>query len=1030
MPDTPNGSTPSAVEVARAAYQAGDYPAARRALEALTETTSEAAALLALCRVRMALSGNPASQPLDPSPLQADLATPLELPRLEADRLFALGWLRWLGGEPAQAEPLLADAVERFRMENTPPQLAEAAYWLARVRILQRHPQAVEEHEKVLRALGGLPQATCGFADLLWRAGRLDRAEQVWKAVRANPRVKACDEACLMEARLLLRRGEAAPARRLLEEAAPRGGVARVERCLLLAWALAALRQTEPAAEALKQAEEGPYPADALRAWRTLFELRSGQMPPESVPSVPPPELAALVRGQEARIDGRREEALAALREALAVPAAQPFARYALACLGQDDFAAVLAGQPGLFLAARCRARLVLERFARRQASPAELLEALDQAAGYRSPAADHFRRLAEALQKREPSAAEARTVADGGAEPDEPIRRNHLRAAVEMAGRRLAPAEALPLLLEWSRREEVRRDAALRRAVGLLLLRSALLIPEAAALDRAAGLLGQHPLLPLARSWLSPQQAEIPTSGDDPTAAALARLWQAAAALEGLASPEAREEWRRGVREVGANLRFQAAAQCLLVQEAARRGDAAALIELLEDTAVWQALRAGPPRFVGRAVAAVMEAQPRHPQLRQAVARWLTTWDAAALPPELQLLAAQLGVAPLRPDTAEPPPGVPAVPWRLHQAAVAMSRQDARTALAWVKRALAPDAELPAVQDVLPELERLARAQLLAEVVRFHPSLPPQPPGLLADAVALLDADPDGPAVLAAAAEGDLGDARRKLANLAARDDIPPRLAHHLALVFHRAALAFEGGDRPELTDACWYLAWRNWLRAGDKLDPVLLDWLFGIHRRRIEELLARGDGEAARRHWGYVHGLPGLARPANEALARELEERAARFREELATAYLLSTREAMRYGNIPAGWHADYEKGLALLSRLLGLDGDNVRLLTALVEVCNEWFLDCYNNEAQGRIWEGVQDHTPSAVRLARLVEGRPGDLAARAALAEFWKFRGFVENRRDRRAALYREALRFNPADENVRQLLEEMGPEGEA
>ena len=51
------------------------------------------------------------------------------------------------------------------------------------------------------------------------------------------------------------------------------------------------------------------------------------------------------------------------------------------------------------------------------------------------------------------------------------------------------------------------------------------------------------------------------------------------------------------------------------------------------------------------------------------------------------------------------------------------------------------------------------------------------------------------------------------------------------------------------------------------------------------------------------------------------------------------------MRYGDVPEGWHADYEKGLSHLRRLLSLDRDNVRLLTAVVEVCGDWFLDLYN-------------------------------------------------------------------------------------
>ena len=47
--------------------------------------------------------------------------------------------------------------------------------------------------------------------------------------------------------------------------------------------------------------------------------------------------------------------------------------------------------------------------------------------------------------------------------------------------------------------------------------------------------------------------------------------------------------------------------------------------------------------------------------------------------------------------------------------------------------------------------------------------------------------------------------------------------------------------------------------------------------------------------------------------------------------------------------------------------------------------------------------------------------GDLTTRAALAEFFKFRAFVASDPDQKRALYREALAFNPANDNVRDLL---------
>jgi hypothetical protein len=164
-------------------------------------------------------------------------------------------------------------------------------------------------------------------------------------------------------------------------------------------------------------------------------------------------------------------------------------------------------------------------------------------------------------------------------------------------------------------------------------------------------------------------------------------------------------------------------------------------------------------------------------------------------------------------------------------------------------------------------------------------------------------------------------------------------------------------------------------------------------------------------------VQGLP--------ALAPELAERVARFRDELATEYLVLTREAMRYGAIPEGWRADYDKGLGHLRRFLSLDRDNARLLTALVETCAEWFLDLYHTGNPPALREQVERYTPFALQLARLTEQRPGDLPARHALSEFCKFRAFVAADRAHKVALYREALRLNANNANARDLLAGLG-----
>jgi hypothetical protein len=317
---------------------------------------------------------------------------------------------------------------------------------------------------------------------------------------------------------------------------------------------------------------------------------------------------------------------------------------------------------------------------------------------------------------------------------------------------------------------------------------------------------------------------------------------------------------------------------------------------------------------------------------------------------------------------------------------------------------------------------------------VQFDPEQPAVAPGLLADAVALLETEPEGRAALAAVLGGDLPAARQALAVLAERPDLPPRLAHHLALIYHRAALFFEDRRRDESADACWRLAWLCWLHLcadGPAFPPtgggaacprgLLIGALVAMHRQRLNDSLARGEIDRARRHWKLVHGLAGRVRDRHPDLARELDEALGRFRDEWATEYLAITREAMRQGTIREGWRADYEQGLAHLRRCLSLDPDNRRLLMSLVEVCTEWFLDCYNNEDAGQLWRQVGRFTPFALKLARLVQDRPGELAARMALSEFTKYRGFIAADRSQKATLYREALRLNPANDNVRELL---------
>jgi hypothetical protein len=837
-----------------------------------------------------------------------------------------------------------------------------------------------------------------------------------------------CAEGPLLEARSLLRRGEITPAERLLTEATPDSGVVEVERILLLAWIAGSRKQHDKARNYLSQAREGPYPAAALQTWTERVEQRlRGELPNEegtgSVPSV----LREFLRGQQLRLQGRREEAVSAHRAALDGPA-RPFACYALACLGQEDFAAVLASQPGWFLAVRCRARLAQERFRRGNASPAEYLDALRPAAdaGYQDAAAEHFGRLAAFLQQRLTDAASVRELA---ADPntDAPAR-NALRAALAMTARHLPSEAARDLLLEWSRRDDLNDE--LRALVGRQLLR--LLLSgegDAEMVSAVARLLPDEPLLTFANQ-------PAPRAGNPAL-----RLWQAALSLDQQSAGP--ERWREEVRELRSHSRWKGLAQALLLQEASRRGAVAAVLELLEEVEFWRGLQT-PPRFVLRALETLVARQPGHPGWQRALARWLALWDKATLGAPGRSLAAHAGLMPLSGETAQPPPGVPTVPWFLHQAATALRREDAIAALAFTRRACALDPDLATVpqgrvvREALPEMERRARAQRLACAVQPDGEEIPPAPALLVDAVDALGAIPEGTAILDALASGDRADARARIEAQCDRPDLPPRLAHHLALLMLRAARALEAHEQTENAEPYWRRSWRCWLRfftatADPNARRIALDWLLGLHRHRLNDLLARGAIAAARLNWNLAHDLPAWARQNDEALGRSLSERVERFADELATEYLLTTREAMRYGDIAEGWRADYEKGLVSLRHLLSLDKDNVRLLAALVEICNDWFLDLYRLGQGTELRAQLERFTPFALQLGRQIEGRPGDLSARAALSDFWKFRGLLAADREHKAALYREALRFNPANHNVRDLLAELeapphGPEG--
>lgn len=764
----------------------------------------------------------------------------------EGERLALRGWLLWSLDRHAEAVTTLEEAESQTQQSGENHTITLAAYWLARVRLCLRR-EAVEPYEQCIRQREDTPQSTAWLVDLLWRAGRLERAEPMWKSVRVNPRVLACDEGSLLDVRLHLRRGEFGQAEKRLREMTPHSGPLAAERHLLLAW----LRPNERSAEQLALAEACPYPASALASWRNWLELRTrgALLTRDNLP----PGWREWVEAQQRRAGGQPS---AHLYRA----AGLPLARYGLVVQGEERAADLVPLVGDAFFGQRLRAWQAIERFCSRELSSILLVEMLSQVerAGYRCAAMEHFKRLAQGQL-------------DDLNGPPGPMRDNAVRLALERGD---DPA-MLPL------------SDAVRPALERETLRRTLIAGHT----------------------------------DGPAA----RLFTA------------------NVRELARE--HPALSRCLDIYDAACRGETATVVALFE-------AHHGPlPRFVLAAVQALMIHRPSE---AKTLARWV-----------------------------EMPTDAPAA-WWLHQAARLLVSGDALGAYGVLEKT---------DSDIRPAVRRLAEADA---VTRTFPAANLKPERLLG----LVDG------LHAMGVTDLLTDTRAKLD---AVTEAPRDVRHALAILYGRSL------DADQLDPINARRVWGHWLAIDPP--PMVIAHLLGWHRAAIVAGLAQGRLEAARRHWEVLHAFEAL----KEALAA--------FRDALATEYLVSTRDAMRLSDAPPGFRADYERGLTLLRRLLSLDRDNVRLLTAIIDICAEWFLDFYTVENLGSMAEQVARHRPLADHLARLIAERPGELSSRAALSEFAKFRGFVEQDRDNQLRFYREALKWNPHNDNVRQLLSDMGADDE-
>ena len=580
------------------------------------------------------------------------------------------------------------------------------------------------------------------------------------------------------------------------------------------------------------------------------------------------------------------------------------------------------------------------------------------------------------------------------------------------MAARRLGPSEKRFLLGELSAAIEFADKPDLSRNLGAQLFRDALTQDDPAKLDRAEAILGDEPLVAFARALLA-RATNLPDVEPAKPLVALAHDLAAGRPLS--ADAVAR---LTAIRGAGA---YRGLAQSLLLAASVEKGDLDGVFELLDETEPWRAFSPAPPSYSIRLLQSMQAANPAHPGWSRVLPRWLSIWGGNAGAPTLSSLSANT-------PTAEAPPGVSPAAWWLHQAAASSAREDYATAVTQLERAITPEDATgsdPLVRAALTSAQERADATALATTLGGLIA-----PALLTDLVACLGRLPDS-GVLAPARQGDTAGLDSALDRLTTRVDLSGRLCHHLALLSLAQAQALEPHDSAEAA-RLWRRAWTFWLGLLASPDAptgrpreLLIDHLLGLHRLLIVDYLAADEMDAARLHWDLLQEIPVLARERSASLGDEVSKRGLRCREELINDFSGSTRTAMRQGHFPTGWKADHDLATSRLSRLLSLAPDSVRVLTTLLELAADWFRDLDETRDNDRLRSEVDRFTPQAVQLARLIEDRSGGLGPRCTLSAFYRFRSQVAIDRPTRITLLREALRFNPGNDEARLALVALG-----
>lgn len=329
-------------------------------------------------------------------------------------------------------------------------------------------------------------------------------------------------------------------------------------------------------------------------------------------------------------------------------------------------------------------------------------------------------------------------------------------------------------------------------------------------------------------------------------------------------------------------------------------------------------------------------------------------------------------------------------------------------------------------------------------------------------------------PALAAALHQQDGAAVRREWSKALAGQRANPRFLHGLAVLYREQSLAELDSSRSD--EPAWLFSTALWaaLLAGeefweyfspdrttvtggderrrleaieqDRLRDSSMRSILGLHRDRGSRDLAAGRRDLARLHARCLD----LCRSGQKAVAETLSgyglrtdlrpnvervEQIASLADGLLDDWCSGlVREADRIVDdpdaiqrLPEGIRKNYEGGINHLAPFIGLGIPVVRVLRASLDWYNEWCYDLHVTKQRNRITALMTPARAVADKLVPLCTKARGHLPENQALSQHFLLRGFITQDKDPKQASeeYRQALTWNPANQNAQELLGQAG-----